>query len=138
MRIPLTSERGITLMEVLVSIFLLGLVSVGMAHLYVFGMVQINVQGHKRAAVERAQQRLEELYASQYDSVVARTETNLSIGNIFGTRTTTVEAVDDSADFLGGADTDGDTEDYREVTVAVSWTERGKADSVVFETVIAP
>jgi len=131
MRIPLTSERGVTLLEVMVSIFLLGVVAVGTSQLFVFGMAQINVRGHERAALERAQQRIEELYVSEYDSVVAKTETNLPLGNILGTRTTTVEAMDDSANGSG-------TEDYRRVLVTVFWTERGRAESVALETVITP
>ena len=141
MNLHLKSERGVTLIEVLVSIFLLALVVVGTMQLFVFGRTQINYQGHKSEAVELAQQRLEELFAdlfaSRYDSVVAKTENNLPLDNLLCTRTTTVEAVDDSADGLGAADTDG-TEDYRRVTATVSWNERGKTTSVALQTLIAP
>ena len=134
----LKSERGVTLIEVLVSIFLVALVVIGTMQLFVFGRVQINYQGHKSAAVGLVQQRLEELLASScYDSVLAKTENNLSLDNLLYTRTTTVEAVDDSADGLGAADTD-DTDDYRKVTVTVSWNESGKTDSVALQTLVAP
>ena len=137
MRTLLTSERGVTLIEVLISVFILALIAMGTTQFFVFGRTQINVQGHRRAALERAQQRLEELLASSYDSVAAKTEHDFPLDNILCTRTTTVTAVDDSADGLGAADTSG-TEDYRNVTVTVSWTERGRTDSVALETLIAP
>ena len=112
--------------------FVLALVAIGTTQLFVFGRTQINYQGHRRAALELAQQRLEELFASNYDSVVAETENNLPLDNLLCTRSTTVEAVDDSADGLDG------TENYRKVTATVSWNERGKTNSVALQTLIAP
>ncbi len=142
MNLHLKSERGVTLIEVLVSIFLLLLVLVGTTQLFVFSRRQINYQGHRSAALGVAQQGLEEmfadLFASRYDSVLAKTENNLQLDNLLCTRTTTIQAVDDSADGLGASDTDGDTEDYREVTVTVSWNERGRTNSVALQSLIAP
>ena len=112
--------------------FLLAVIALGTTQLFVFGRSQINYQGHKRAALELAQQRLEELFASNYDSVVAKTENNLQLDNLLCTRSTTVEAVDDSADGLDG------NEDYRIVTATVSWNERGKTNTVALQTLIAP
>ncbi len=133
----LSSEGGVTLVEVLVSIVILSIVMLGGLQFFVVGAARVNREAHRRAAVGLARGRMEELVREPYDSVVSGSETGLSLDDIVCSRVTRVRYVDDPGDGLGADDSD-DSLDYKEVTVVVLWTEGSRTDSLSMETVIAP
>jgi prepilin-type N-terminal cleavage/methylation domain-containing protein len=61
-------QRGMTLVEVLIGIVIVTIAAIGTLTYFALGLGGINKQGNKRAAIERARQRIEQLLA-------ARTET---------------------------------------------------------------
>jgi len=130
------SEKGLTLIEVLVSAVVLVIVILGGMQFFIFGSARINREGHRRAALELAQQKIEELLASNYGEVVSGSETGLPLDGIDCNRSTEVTYVDDPADALGTDD--DDPQDYKRVSVIVSWNETGRLNTVILETWITP
>ncbi len=93
-------------------------------------------QKMKRLAVVEAQRRMEDLIALGFTGVVTdsnETNTSVALAALTGTRNTTVALTDDAADGLAGADADGDTLDYKTITVSVSWND-GTAQNVSLTT----
>jgi cytoskeletal protein RodZ len=93
----------------------------------------------KRMAVAAAQQRMETLLQSDYTEVTAdsnETDTPVPLANISGLRTTTVTEIDDAADGLGGSDADGNTVDYKNVMVLITWSD-GNSQSLSFTTTVS-
>ena len=133
----LKSERGFTLIEVLITAVMLTIVILGSVGVYTYGISRVNREAHRRVALELAHQRVEELFASAFDSVQTGVD-SLLVDNVNYARLITAKAVDDSADGLGAADIDADTTDYKRVEVAVKWFERGDTNSVQLTTLITP
>ena len=61
--------QGFTLVEVMVAIVILMVMALGSAAFLYHSQVGISTQGDKRVALEAASSRLEEIRASQYDSI---------------------------------------------------------------------
>jgi prepilin-type N-terminal cleavage/methylation domain-containing protein len=61
--------QGFTLVEVMVAIVILMVMALGSAAFLYHSQVGISTQGNKRVALEAASSRLEEIRASQYDSI---------------------------------------------------------------------
>lgn len=57
-------RRGVTLVEILVSLLVLLVVVIATLNYFAYGMGGIGKQGHRRAALERARQRLEQIMAA--------------------------------------------------------------------------
>jgi len=96
----------------------------------------VDREAHRRAALGLIHARMEALIRAPYDSILSLTENNLPLDDIVCTRHTTVTHVDDPQDGTGGAD--ADTVDYKEITVAVSWSQGGRTNNLSAETVVAP
>lgn len=61
--------RGATLVEVLIGIVIIVLGSIGTLSFFSYGLGSVNKQGNRRAALERARQRLEQLLAEDLATV---------------------------------------------------------------------
>ena len=70
---PFTRMRqrraGVSLIEILVAIMLLVVVAVGALAQFSYGLAGVNTQGSRRAALERARERLEEVMATPFAQV---------------------------------------------------------------------
>ncbi len=64
------NTRGMTLVEALVSTFIIALVFFGLIRLHYFGKYQINISRHKMMAVNLAQAELENLFNTGYGNVI--------------------------------------------------------------------
>lgn len=131
------SEQGMSLVEVMISATILLIVILGTVGIYTFGTSRVTREFHRRAALELAQQRVDELFASEFDSVQTGVD-SLIVDNVDYARLITAVAVDDSADGVGAGDIDGETTDYKRIELTVSWFERGETDSVQLTTLITP
>ena len=109
-------KSGITFIETLVAVLVLGLVLSGMLGTFVMGRVSLAKAKHRHAACALIQQKLEELTDTLYDSISGATEADVTLDpgssdsgdELFCTRATSVTSLSYG----------------KEVTVAVSWTER--------------
>jgi type II secretory pathway pseudopilin PulG len=116
------SAAALTLIEVMVSVLIVTIVIIGGSFLFVTGRDQINLRKHYRVATQLAAQKLEELKAGDYYSiVVGDTEESLSLENLSYNRSIHTT----------------DTGSYKEVTVTVSWGPSNE-HSVDLVTCIAP
>ena len=126
------SESGFTLVEVLVTLFIIALVILGGGMFFFYGQVNIVREAHRRAAVLVASQRLEELKGAEWLDIAPEI--------ISGDETVTVDNVAD-AKMITQAwyvdDEGGTSEDYVEVRVTVNWVD-SRSNSVSTTTLIAP
>jgi Tfp pilus assembly protein PilV len=117
------SAAAVTLIEVMVAVLIVTIVMIGGSLLFVTGRSQINQQKHRRAAVQLAAQKLEELKAGDYDAItIGDTEESLSLEDLSYSRSTHAE----------------DASSYKDVTVTVSWGPTGNEHNVSLVTSIAP
>ncbi|MFA4907182.1 MAG: hypothetical protein WC602_02845 [archaeon] len=116
-------KDGMTLIEVSIAIFLSMVVMIGGLQFFYGGDRYLNEERYRRLALLTATDRLENAnryaYLALSDSLT-ETNTSIMLSDKVGYRTTSVSAVDDPRDGVGGADTDGITEDYKNVAVSVS------------------
>jgi prepilin-type N-terminal cleavage/methylation domain-containing protein len=115
-------SKGLTLVEVLISIILLAIVLAGGLAFYFNSSETMALATHKRIATEMAHDRLEILKAQSCSTITNTTEGALQVGGLTATRVTTIDPT------------------TCEVNVTVAWQEAGKASGrqVSFDTVIAP
>lgn len=102
MRKRLLNSKGTTLVEILVSVFLLAMVLLGLIRLYYMSAYQINLARHKTMAVNLAQATLEDLISTGYAGIVTASypststvtidpgKTDLTTDDLSGTMTTTL------------------------------------------------
>jgi type II secretory pathway pseudopilin PulG len=64
-----TSQRGVSLVEVLIGILIVVIASIGTLTYFAYGLGGIGKQGNRRAALERARERLEQLMAANIDNI---------------------------------------------------------------------
>jgi Tfp pilus assembly protein PilV len=110
----LGGQRGIALLEILVSGVILSIAIIGLALMFSFGASYIAAEGGERIAVFLAQQRMEELRAIGLARATAEAERAVP-GFTGFLRTTTI---------VGGVDADGSGEVPRLITVSVRSTIR--------------
>lgn len=120
MKTSFNFKKGFSLIEVLIALFILVIVILGGELYFYYGRSGIKKEEHRRVALELASRRLEELKATDYDSISGSTETidTLPSGEI----TTVVQNQDG----------------YKKVTVTVSWGESPGTTKVELVTLIAP
>ena len=78
----------------------------------------------KRLAVAAAAERMEYIRQLGYAAISSsldETAVTISLGSRSGTRTTTITNIDDAGDGLGGSDADGNSVDYKQITVEIAW-----------------
>jgi Tfp pilus assembly protein PilV len=108
-----TSQRGITLIEVMLAISVLTIVIIGTVFFSLYTLGRIGLGKQHRAALQLTCQKMEQLKADNeigIDIADGETSEEVSSGNLLFTRTTVVE--DDGL--------------CKEVTVTVSWSRMGK------------
>jgi type II secretory pathway pseudopilin PulG len=64
-----SNRKGITIIEVVVSIVIVGFVLVGMLQLYSVGAIQSNIARHKAMAANIAQLEIESLVSATYEGI---------------------------------------------------------------------
>ncbi len=132
--IQTSNEHGMTLIEAMIAIFIFMVIMVGGMNYFTLPKSTIVQQKSKRLAVAAAHQQMEALAALSYvqiSTALNETATVIPLGNITGTRATTVRLVDDPADGTGRRDRDGNVVDYKTYTVKISW---GKDKSISFSS----
>jgi prepilin-type N-terminal cleavage/methylation domain-containing protein len=113
-----------TLIEVMTAILIVTIVIAGGSFLFVTGRNQVNLQKHYRVATQLAAQKLEELKAGSYGSIVAGTTTDSPIDLDDLSYNRSVNTVNAGS--------------YKEVTVTVSWLQGNNSRNVSLVTFIAP
>jgi len=116
----------------MIAIIIAAIVMMGGLNYFYSGEYFMNRMKNKRIALTIVENRIELANKFSY-SVLAdslnETNTQVSMGDISGLRTTTVNSIDDETDGLGGNDSDGNTDDYKKITVSLQWT--GKSTQTV-------
>lgn len=127
-------NRGISLIEVIVSIFIVAFMLVGMMRLYPLGSIQAGIARHKVMAINLAQAEIENLKDTTYENIplaaypltqtvkIDTGKTGGSSDDINGVMITQVSAI---------------TEGYK-IIVTVSWNDYHGAISEVLESTITP
>lgn len=126
-------NKGYSLIEVMVAalIFIIGIF--GTLAYFFYSQTNLNVERHRRTALQIAHSRLEFLRTVSYNNIMnyAENGTDVNIDEIKGKRYTTIEDLDDPED----PDT---APDYKKITVKVIWFENKRNNEVVLSTIIAP
>ena len=119
----LSDESGSTLVELMVAIVISTIIMVGGLQFFYGGKLFLNHGKSRRIALAIAEQRIETVLRYPYNQMAdSLSEVNTAIDGKW-TRTTTVTGIDDETDGLGAGDSDGNTDDYREITITVDWGE---------------
>ncbi len=82
---------------------------------------------HSRLALELAGEKIEKLRAVGFSGLANETENGLPLGDFSATRRTTVLGIDEDGDSI---------DDYKKVTVTVSWNEGSTPEAVTLVTLI--
>ena len=117
------SQRGTSLIEVMLAISILAIVVLGTAFFSFYTSGQIGLGKQYRAALQLASQKMEQLRADNeigIDITEGETSEEVSSGDLSYTRTTVVD----------------DSGSNKEVTVTVSWTQMGKDRNVSLVSLI--
>jgi len=131
-----SNERGVSLVEVMFAVIIFMIIMLGGLTYFTLPQSIREREKMRRLAVVSANHRMETLMALDFTAVTSdsnETNTPVTIGKVSGTRNTTVTDVDDAADGTGGSDSDGDTIDYRTITIDVKWND-GKDRQVTLTT----
>lgn len=123
---PSRGQRGFSLMEAIVATAIAVIAILGLAHSFSLGRGFIARYEVGRAALGEAQGRMEGFTVLRPADLVPGTADSVAFsyrGAPVGFSFWRIVWVDDSADGLGGADLDGDTNDLKRVTVTVRWTD---------------
>ncbi|MBA2124528.1 hypothetical protein B9J78_06330 [bacterium Unc6] len=121
-------KKAFTLIEVMLSILILAIVIIGGAFFFIHGPSQIRVSKRERLALELAEEKIEVSRVRGFSGLVNESESGLALGRGFtATRLTVVAGIDEDRDGII---------DYKNVTVTVSWMERGTPREVNLTTLI--
>jgi len=121
MLIALKSKKGMSLVEVMVSILILTIVILGSAVLFVYGLGHVSLSKNYRVATELAAQKLEQFRADNHyhiDIPDGETSEDISLGGVSFTRDTMTE----------------DIGLYKKVKVTVNWTQKNRDRDVSLVT----
>ena len=155
---PHKSQGGFSLIEVIIALVILVIVILGGGLYFFYGRLGINREGYRRAALELASQRLEELKAADYLDIafdptlmtdpdplsqpyyithgsswnlsLEETEDTIAVGNLSDGKILT------EAQYQDG-DGPPDSYDYLKIAVTVSWG-NNPGNKVELVTLIAP
>ena len=129
------NSKGFTLTELLVAsiIFIIG--AIGTLAYFFYSQSRINLEGHRRTALEISQSRIEFLKTVPYNELTLYEEkdpgTEVEIDGIWGRRITLIEDVADPED-------DNPDTDYKRISVIVRWFENKRIHEVGLVTLISP
>ena len=119
----LGGESGTTLVELMVAIVISAIIMIGGLQFFYGGKLYLNHGKSRRIALAIAEQRMETVLCYPYNQMAdSLSEAGTVIGGKW-MRSTTVSGVDDDTDGLEGGDSDGNTDDYQEITIMVDWGE---------------
>ncbi len=126
-------KSGFSLVEVIVSILIFIIGIFGTLAYFFYSQTNLNIERHRRTAIELAQSRIEFLKTVAYSNLNNYNEngTIINIDEIQGKRITIIEDIDDPDDL----DTNPD---YKKITVKIVWFENKKNNEVVLQTIISP
>jgi|GEM_PF-1881199 len=122
LRPKLSSRRGVSLVEVLVSTMIFAIVSLAVVEFFYLGRAYIHEMSLRRTALARAQEKLEQLRATSFEAADLTIgshgpETVSMADNLSAGRRWSVTWKDDTANGYSGSD-----QDYKEVIVKVAWS----------------
>ena len=140
---PPADSRGFTLTEVLAALLISVIAVMGLAHTFGIGRGLIDRYATGRDALAAANRRVETLRAravkNSADVQVARGAYGpfpvILNGGTSGSEYWQVTWMDDPADNLASADTDG-PDDYRRILVRVCWGQGAATDTLELSTVV--
>lgn len=129
--INIIKQKGFTLVEALLVIFIFSLITITFYRTYTIGTKYVVDSKNRLGAISIANEKMEIIRNLKYENIGTTPKGSVS-GNIPSEETvaenagkyfvqTTVEYVDDSLDGIALADTNNAPEDYKKVTVKVSW-----------------
>jgi prepilin-type N-terminal cleavage/methylation domain-containing protein len=118
----LCSQRGLTLIELLVAAVVFAIVVVALVEFYYWGRARIMEVGLRRSALAQAQGKMEELRVLSFiDADLADgthgPQTVQIAENLTGTQTWSVTTSDDPTNGYTGSE-----EDYKAVVITVTWS----------------
>lgn len=141
------SVRGFSLIELLIVAAVMALFFGGLFVTIQTSLKLITDSRGRMSALSVVGDRLEYIRSLSYDAVgtvsglpngmIPQTATSTLNGFLF-TERTLVEYVDDAADGIGAADSNGITTDYKRVKIEISWSDRGVDRSVTMVSNIVP
>ena len=131
-RLSVYMKRGLTLIEVIVSIFIVAFMLIGMMRLYSMGKIQLEIARHKTMAVNLAQAEMERLRNLTYEGIdltsypltqtvkIDTGETTAATDDLNGTMITTISNI---------------AEGYK-IVITIFWTDYyGLIDEVLESTI---
>ncbi len=140
-------HRGFSLIELLI---VAAVMSLFIGGLFVTIQTSLKLVADSRArmsALSVANDRIEYMRSLSYDAVgtvsgipsgaIPQISTSTLNGFLF-TQRTLVEYIDDPADGIGGADSNGITTDYKRIKVEISWIQREEIQTVVLVSSVTP
>jgi len=139
--------RGVTLLDTLVGVALIGLVVVGITGVIRLSVDVVTNNKARTGAVALAGERMEFIRSLSYDDVATEggipagdleQEEALSFNGVSYTRRTLIIFMDDPADGEGSDDQNGTTADSKLVRVSVEWQSKGGARSAVLVSRVSP
>lgn len=140
-------NRGMTLVELLVTIGLIGFSFVGIYGIFILSVSVVTGAKARAGALALANERLEQIRSLPYASVgtvngipsgtIPQIET-VTLNQTTYTRRTFIEYIDDSSDGSGVADSNGIAADYKKVKVEMLWTTRESLRNYSIVTTIVP
>lgn len=142
-----TNNQGLTLIEVLISLVILAIISIGLYSLYTYTLKVINDNRARTGAVAIAEQRLEMIRNMPYNDVgtiggipsgTITASEEIDLNNFIYTATSYVRYIDDPFDGLLGEPGETLNADYKQVEVQVSWRSPFGTRSVDLSTIVAP
>ncbi len=111
------NKKGVTFIEIMISVLILSLSLGGMLTTFVMGRISVAKAKHRIEAFNLIQQKVEELRDTGYSSIpIGESSENVTIDNAG-----TVATVDD---LIGQRKVIVTGSDYKEITVTITWTER--------------
>jgi prepilin-type N-terminal cleavage/methylation domain-containing protein len=125
-------SRGLTLIEVMVSIFIVAFILVGMMRLYSLGSIQLEIARHKMMAINLAQAEIENLRNSSYEGI---TLSNYPITQTVKIDTGRTSSINDDINGAMVTDISPISEGYK-IVVSVSWTDYYGAMGEVLESTL--
>lgn len=135
------AKSGFTIIECIISLLLLAIIMVGGMAFYTYASQYTRGAVHKKAALEIANTKMEEIRSNGYASLpdpatlplsgLWQGPLNISIASLTGEEDIYVYGIDD--------DSNGTT-DYKKVTIEVKWQQAGKTNqqAIKLDTYITP